>query len=88
LEYNNVIIDKQPQYTSNVGKGAVAKMTRTKKSEIDDNKIRIIHTMNDGTNRDSIDGYEIPYNDTTAIAYKLMEKWTTKNNDNNNREPI
>lgn len=45
------------------------------KSETDDSKIRIIHTMADGTIRDSVEGYEVPYNDTTAIAYELLVKW-------------
>jgi len=44
--------------------------------EIDHSKIKIIHTMADGTVRDSVEGYEIPYNETTAVVYDLLAKWT------------
>ena len=37
--------------------------------------IKIAHTMKDGTTRDSAEGYEIPYDDTTAAAYNLLAKW-------------
>jgi len=50
-------------------------LARPKKSEIDESKIKITHTMADGTIRDSVDGYEIPYNDETAKIYKLLAKW-------------
>lgn len=36
--------------------------------------------MVDGTIRDSIEGYEIPYNDTTSIVYKLWVKWVGRSN--------
>ena len=50
-------------------------MPKKKKSEIDDSKIKIIHKMADGTIRDSVDGYVIPYNKETAIVYHLLVKW-------------
>ena len=53
-------------------------MTKSKKSQIDDKKIKIVHRMADGTIRDSINGYEIPYNNTTAITYRLIEKWAAE----------
>ena len=57
-----------------VGNGTV-NLAESKKGEIDDSKIKITHIMADGTIRDSIDGYEIPYNEKTAIAYQLLLKW-------------
>ena len=56
-------------------------MVRHKKSGTDDSKIKIVHRMADGTIRDSVKGYEIPYNDTTAIAYKLLAKWVNNRGD-------
>lgn len=53
-------------------------MKKPRKSEIDDSKIRIIHKMADGTVRDSVDGYEIPYNETTAITYQFLAKWAVE----------
>lgn len=50
-------------------------MSKTKKSEIDYSKIKIIHIMADGTIRDSIEGLVIPYNENTKIAYQLLSKW-------------
>lgn len=50
-------------------------MPKERKSEIDDANIKIAHIMADGTNRDSIKGYKVPYNDKTAIAYRLLAKW-------------
>ncbi|HBR31839.1 MAG TPA: hypothetical protein DD733_07115 [Clostridiales bacterium] len=48
------------------------------RSEIDDSKIKITHTLPDGTVRDKIDGYIISYNDNTEIAYRLLAKWTNE----------
>ncbi|MCL2030350.1 MAG: hypothetical protein FWG93_02270 [Oscillospiraceae bacterium] len=45
-----------------------------KKSEIDEGKIKLLHTMADGTARDSVEGYEIPYNDTTAAVCHLLAR--------------
>ena len=56
-------------------------MKRKSEHEIDYDNIKIIHTMADGTVRDSIEGYEIPYNDTTAVAYDLLAKWTIEKQD-------
>ena len=72
---DDIILSKPPKYTCNIDREAV-NMTKKKKSEIDYDNIKIIHTMADGTVRDSIKGYEMPYNDTTAIAYELLTKWT------------
>ena len=57
-----------------VGNGTV-NSAESKKDEIDERKIKITHIMADGTIRDSIDGYEIPYNEKTAINYQLWAKW-------------
>ncbi|MCL2083964.1 MAG: hypothetical protein FWH06_01735 [Oscillospiraceae bacterium] len=46
-----------------------------KEREPDGGKINIIHAMADGTLRASIDGYIIPYNETTEAAYRLLAKW-------------
>ena len=69
-------VDKLNSHTF-MREGAI-QMAKLKKSEIDDSKIKIIHTLADGTVRDSIEGYEIPYNDTTTIAYQLLTKWTNE----------
>ena len=50
------------------------------KDEIDYDNIKIIHTMADGTVRDSIEGYEIPYNEVTAVVYDLLIKWAIEKN--------
>lgn len=50
-------------------------MAKTKKSEIDDSKIKITHILADGTVRDSMEGYIIPYNEDTKIVYQLLSKW-------------
>ena len=50
-----------------------------KDSEIDNSKIKIIHKMADGTVRDTINGYEIPFNEETAITYQLLSKWSAEN---------
>ena len=52
------------------------------KNGIDDNKIKIIHKMADGTIRDSVEGYEIPYNEETAITYQLLAKWANEKQEN------
>lgn len=75
LAHDDVITALPLKYTGRTGKGAV-KLTRPKTSEIDDSKITIVHTMADGTVRDSIEGYVIPYNDKTAIIYELLVKST------------
>ena len=67
---DDIILSQPLQYTCNVGKGAV-KM----KDEIAYDNIGIIHTMADGTVRDSVEGYEIPYNEKTAVVYNLIAKW-------------
>ncbi|MHC1722774.1 MAG: hypothetical protein AB9836_06165 [Aminipila sp.] len=36
--------------------------------------MKIVHIMADGTRRDSVKGYEIPYNENTKIIYQLMAK--------------
>ena len=48
-------------------------MARQKKQEI--LHPRVIHTMADGTVRDSIEGYVVPYNEKTAVCYKMLAKW-------------
>lgn len=50
--------------------------------KIKDGGTKIIHTMADGSVRDSIEGYEIPYNETTAIAYDLIVKWAVEKQNN------
>jgi len=55
---------------------------KTKKSEIDDSKVKIIHTLADGTVVDSIEGYIMPYNDNTKIAYQLLSKWASEDAQN------
>ena len=77
LAHDNVITAYTLQYTCIVGKGA-AKVARKRKAEIDYDIVKIIHTMADGTVRDSVAGYEIPFNDTTAVAYNLLVKWTVE----------
>lgn len=52
--------------------------TSVKKSEVDESKIRIIHTMADGSVRDSVDGYIIPYNEKTSIVYELLANWISE----------
>lgn len=84
LAYNNVIENLPALYTYNVGKGA-EKMPKQNKTEIDESKIKIIHTMADGTVRESIEGYVIPYNDTTAITYELLVKWTLQKHNKMNK---
>ena len=44
--------------------------------KVDYDNLKITHTMADGTVLDSVEGYEIPYNDTTAVVYNLLAKWT------------
>ena len=38
-------------------------------------KIVVRHIMADGSERDSIEGYVIPVNEYTEIAYRIMAKW-------------
>lgn len=35
-------------------------------------KVYVTHTMADGSVRDSVAGYDVPYNETTAIAYNIL----------------
>lgn len=39
-------------------------------------KGKITHIMADGSVRDSIEGYVIPYNQQTAIVYELLAKYS------------
>ena len=55
-----------------------ADSAKYKKNETDDNKIKIIHKMSDGTVRNSIDGYEIPYNAETSVVYGFLTKRADK----------
>jgi ferredoxin-fold anticodon binding domain-containing protein len=59
-------------------------LEKSKKSDINKKKIKIVHKMADGTIRDSIDGYEIPYNEKTAITYRLLEKWADERQEKTN----
>lgn len=45
-----------------------------KKSELEWEP-KITHIMADGTVRDSVEGYEVPFNDQTEVAYRLLVKW-------------
>lgn len=36
---------------------------------------KVIHTMADGTIQNSIEGYEVPVNEQTLVAYRLLLKW-------------
>lgn len=33
---------------------------------------KVIHTMADGSVRDSVDGYYVPVNETTKVAYQML----------------
>lgn len=39
-------------------------------------KGKITHIMADGSVRDSIEGYVIPYNQQTAVVYELLAKYS------------
>lgn len=39
-------------------------------------KGKITHIMADGSVRDSIEGYVVPYNEHTAICYELLAKYS------------
>ncbi|NLJ31122.1 MAG: hypothetical protein GX424_05935 [Clostridiales bacterium] len=41
-------------------------------------KGKITHVMADGTVRDSIEGYVVPYNQQTAICYELIAKYAKR----------
>lgn len=86
-DYDNVIIALPLKYTYKVDikKGRAIKLPKARKSEIEDSKIKIVHTMADGIVRDSIEGYEIPYNGITAIAYELLAKWTIEKQKKQNK---
>lgn len=47
-------------------------MSKRKPSEADYSKTKITHTMADGSVRDSVKGYPIPYNETTAPLYHIL----------------
>lgn len=42
---------------------------------VNDFKPIITHTMYNGTMRDSVEGYVVPINNETKIAYTLLVKW-------------
>ena len=44
----------------------------------DGSQIKIIHVMADGSIRDSIAGYEVPVNDRTITAYRLIAEHVSK----------
>lgn len=46
-----------------------------KKKETAKEEIKIIHKMADGSIRDSIDGYVVPYNEITAGSYHILMHW-------------
>jgi len=54
------------------------KMSKTSQGKIDSSKIKIVHTMADGTVRESVEGYKMPYDKKTKVAYDLLVKWTLK----------
>ena len=74
---NNALSIETALYEYLLIEGAV-KSEKPKESEIDDSKIKVVHTMADGTVRNSVEGYEIPFNDTTATAYHLLAKWAAE----------
>ena len=39
-------------------------------------KLRVINKLKDGTIRESMKDYEVPYNDTTDIAYQLLTQYS------------
>lgn len=43
-----------------------------KKEEKPKSKVKITHIMADGTRRDSVKGYPVPYNEKTAVAYDIL----------------
>lgn len=49
-------------------------MARKRPSEADYSKTKITHTMADGSVRDSIEGYPMPYNKTTSPLYHILAK--------------
>lgn len=53
-------------------------MNNLSKSEIEPTKIKITHTMANGTILDSIEGYEIPYTQDTKIIYNMIAEWIIK----------
>jgi len=86
LAYDDVISNPSTIYKCRVG-GEVVKFPKNRKSEIDGSKIKIVHTMADGTVRDSVEGYVIPYNETTAITYELLAKWAIEKQKKSNDIP-
>ena len=44
------------------------------KNKTEKSGIKIIHKMADGTIRDSVNGYIVPYNEKTSVAYELLAK--------------
>lgn len=45
---------------------------------MENEEIKITHVMADGTVRDSIEGYEVPVNEQTENAYRLLAKWAMR----------
>lgn len=39
-------------------------------------KLHVVNRLKDGTIRESMKGYEVPYNETTAIAYRLLAEYS------------
>lgn len=39
-------------------------------------KLYVVNRLKDGTIRKSMKGYEVPYNETTAIAYRLLAEYS------------
>jgi len=76
---NSVILPSPLQYeckTSGKGANKMDKPTikKTKKTEIDISKITVSHKMADGTIRNTVEDYEVPYNEATVIMYDLIAR--------------
>lgn len=39
-------------------------------------KLRVVNKLKDGTIRVSMKGYEVPYNETTDVAYRLLAQYS------------
>jgi len=50
----------------------VDKLQKSEKIEIDASKITVSHKMFDGTLKNTIENYIVPYNEMTAIIYDLI----------------
>ena len=62
------------EYDTKKGVGALKKSKEKKNIEP---RFTIVHKMADGTIRDSVKDYEIPYNQMTAVVYDLLAKETS-----------